>query len=615
GNRRNLLIVMLVLLLCAVRGEAAVIDSKSDTWVATDAFGRTLPGYKECGPQRSGKFVGIFYFLWLGEHGTGGPYDISKLLAANPSNPAWGPVNAFHHWGESELGYYLSNDSYVVRRHCQELVDAGVDVIIFDATNGFTYTDNYMKLCSVYSQIRSEGGNTPQIAFMAHSSSDAVVTQLYNDFYSQNLYPELWFRWLGKPVILSPKGNLPQNIRDFFTFRNSWAWSTGQDQWPWLDNYPQTPSWHVSGVPEEISVCVAQHPVSNIGRSFHGGAEPPVGSQPTEQGLCFAEQWRRALEVDPEFIFITGWNEWVAQRFLSDGNQTFLGQPLPSGGTFFVDEYNQEYSRDIEPMKGGHTDNYYYQMIDGIRRFKGVRAPEAASAPKTITIDGGFSDWTDVQPEYRDTMYDTTARNAAGWGSAGTYVNTTGRNDFVKLKVAYDATYVYFYAETRANMTSYTGANWMMLFIDSDRDPSTGWQGYDYLVNWPPSSSSSTSLKRNAGGWNWTSVRSTAYRYTGNKMEIRVLRSDIGQAGTPQVNLDFHWVDNIQKTGDITEFFVSGDSAPDRRFSYRYSPPPASVTNLVAAGGDGQITLSRTNPSDADFAGTVVRCKAAGYPG
>ena len=28
--------------------------------------------------------VGLFYFLWLGEHGRKGPWDVSKILAADP---------------------------------------------------------------------------------------------------------------------------------------------------------------------------------------------------------------------------------------------------------------------------------------------------------------------------------------------------------------------------------------------------------------------------------------------------------------------------------------------------------------------------------------------------
>jgi hypothetical protein len=55
-------------------------DLYSDTWVATDALGRTLPSGAEVGGPRSGKTVGMFYFLWLGRHGEQGPYDISKIL-------------------------------------------------------------------------------------------------------------------------------------------------------------------------------------------------------------------------------------------------------------------------------------------------------------------------------------------------------------------------------------------------------------------------------------------------------------------------------------------------------------------------------------------------------
>jgi len=77
----------------------------------------------------------------------------------------------------------------------------------------------------------------------------------------------------------------------------------------------------------------------------------------------------------------------------------------------FVDTYNQEHSRDVEPMKGGYGDNYYYQMVNYIRRFKGARPLPAASAPKSIDITGPMSQWDDVGPEYRDAIGDTTHRD------------------------------------------------------------------------------------------------------------------------------------------------------------------------------------------------------------
>jgi len=132
-------------------------DTRPDTWVATDGLGRKVSTHEEVGGLRDGKFVGIFYFLWMGQHGTDGPYDITKILAANhdamkdPSSPPWGPMHKFHHWGEPLLGYYFSDDAWVIRKHAQMLADADVDVVIFDVTNQTTYKKCYMELCRAFS--------------------------------------------------------------------------------------------------------------------------------------------------------------------------------------------------------------------------------------------------------------------------------------------------------------------------------------------------------------------------------------------------------------------------------------------------------------------------------
>ncbi|MGD8501256.1 MAG: hypothetical protein PVJ86_11445, partial [Phycisphaerales bacterium] len=458
-------------------------DLFSDTWVATDALGRQLPGHDQCGAVRDNRTVGIFYFLWLGQHGTKGPFDITRLLADNPEDPNWGPPGTFHHWGQSELGYYLSDSEYVIRRHASMLNDADIDTLIFDATNAVTYSKVYLKLCDIYSQLRQEGHETPQVCFLTHSSARQTIETLYRDFYAKGLYKGLWFYWKGKPLILGGAEDLPAEIKEFFTIRDCWAWTHGKDTWQWLDHSLERYGWHESAdKPEEIAVSVAEHPVTNIGRSHHAGEQPQPNlyglSGKEHLGLYFAEQWERALKVDPEFVFITGWNEWVAQRFIKQegkGPGMLAGKNLQPGDTYFVDAYTQEYSRDIEPMMGGHTDNYYYQMISYIRRYKGVRKSEAATTGYSIRVDGYFDDWNDVKPVFRDTTGDTMHRDEEGWGHAGRYVNTTGRNDFVELRVACDQKHVYFYARTAEPITRHSDKNWMLLFIDADRNSRTGW--------------------------------------------------------------------------------------------------------------------------------------------
>ena len=555
-------------------------DTFSDTWVATDALGRSLPTSEQAGLPRANKTVGIFYFTWLGQHSKT-VYDNTKLLAANPTNPPYGPKSAFHHWGEPAFGYYVSDDEAVLRKHAQMLADAGVDVLIFDVTNGPTYDNVVQAMARVLTQMRRDGLRTPQFAYITHSSEGKVAQALYDRIYSKGQFSELWFRWQGKPLLLAKPESLAPALRDFFTIRESWAWTKGQkwfadgrDKWPWLDNYPQNFGWHESPQkPEHISVNVAQHPVSNIGRSFHDGHEPSPGQRAPEQGLCFAEQWRQALKMSPEFVFLTGWNEWVAQRFTSDkGGQPFLGKPLPPGGTFFVDQYNQEFSRDVEPMRGGHGDNYYYQMIDGIRRYKGVRpVPPVASRP--IKIDGRFDDWQSVTPEFRDTLGDPVHRANPGWQGSGGYTNQTGRNDLVAAKVSADERNVYFYIRTRAPLTPHTDPNWMLLYIDADQNPTNGWLGYDFVVNHAsPQTYTATLEKQQGRGYAWGSPVSIEYRAVGKELELAIPRAALGLTQRP-ATLDFKWADNIQQTGDWSDFMLNGDVAPNDRFNYRAKLP------------------------------------------
>ena len=121
-----------------------------------------------------------------------------------PTSPPWGPMHATHHWGESLFGYYLADDAYVLRRHAQMLADAGVDFIIFDVTNQVTYKPYYMALLKVFAEVRAAGGRTPQVAFLSPFwDPRRVVAELYADLYEPGLYPDLWFRWEGKPLILA----------------------------------------------------------------------------------------------------------------------------------------------------------------------------------------------------------------------------------------------------------------------------------------------------------------------------------------------------------------------------------------------------------------------------
>ena len=553
-------------------------DTMSDTWVATDALGRAVATNEETGAPREDKQIGMFYFLWQGMHGQSGPHDITKILAADPdamekdASPPWGPLNAFHHWSEPLFGYYLSDDEWVYRKHAQMLSDAGVDCVIFDTTNRATYKKSYMALCRAWDQVRRNGGKTPQIAFLTpFGSAPETVQEIYNDLYGPGLFPDLWYQWEGKPFIMAWDQDLSPELKAFFTIRNPIpgyrTGPSGPNQWAWLECYPQNVYYTESNPKEQMVVGVAQNCTADrtptafsvkdtYGRSWHDGAKDTRPGA-VNLGLNFAEQWKRAFEVDPSFVFVTGWNEWIAMRL-----PEFNGMDEP---VMFVDMYTQEYSRDLEPMKGGHGDNYYYQFVDYARKYKGTR-PAPKLGPAASPALGDFAAWASIEPSFRDDIGDTAHRNHPGWGEAGPYINDTGRNDLVEMKVAHDATNLYFYARTDGPLSPHTDPYWMMLFINANRSHDTGWEGYDFVVNRNVVNEARTTLERSANGWNWETVAELDYRAVGNEMVIVIPRAALGLEGT--LDFEFKWADNMAEDDNILAFISNGDAAPNGRFNY-----------------------------------------------
>lgn len=141
-----------------------------------------------------------------------------------------------------------------------------------------------------------------------------------------------------------------------------------KNAWHWEATYPQPYGYTDDpNQAEMVNVSVAQNlrvadgRVTNMsngdarGRSFHRG-QMDLAPESVNLGLNFQEQWQRVEELKPPFVMITGWNEWIAGRW---GD--------PKGPLVFVDQFDQQYSRDIEPAVCGHHDNYYWQMIANVR--------------------------------------------------------------------------------------------------------------------------------------------------------------------------------------------------------------------------------------------------------
>lgn len=188
-------------------------DLYSDTWVATDAIGRTMPTSEQTGGLKDGhrRVVGIFYITWhtQGLADMPSPYggDVTKILEADPSarldanHPLW-TVGSYH-YAEPEMGYFLSQDEWVIRKDMSMLTDAGVDVLIMDVTNAVRYWDEWEVVFSTMEKMKAEGNIVPKFCFWAFNGPVITVVQdLYNRIYNEKRYSDMWFYWDGKPLLL-----------------------------------------------------------------------------------------------------------------------------------------------------------------------------------------------------------------------------------------------------------------------------------------------------------------------------------------------------------------------------------------------------------------------------
>ena len=658
---RTPVFALLLVVLCASNGarsdEPYYRDIYPDTWVATDALGRTMPDASAVGPVKTDqrRVVGIFYISWhIASLATlKSPYtaDVTKVLAGDPNarldarHPLW--TERSYHWGEPEMGYFLSKDEYVIRKDMSMLSDAGVDVLVMDVTNAVRYWNEWDVIFPVMQKMKAEGNKVPQFCFWAFGGPViSVVQDLYDRIYKTQKYKDLWYYWDGKPLLLyngtpglDANGHGRKNlnphydpaaktdtkhphygdpdfteefyqdytkeVKGFFTLRTMWwgyyewggkrfvgtedNWSFGYDM---SDDRVKAmnPNDLVSthnGKKEEAAVTPAQHSSSLTGKSWtrqHGEPElneydlpmpthvPWLGKtveRPEGYGIYFQERWDEALQANPQFLYINDWNEWTAGKYPPAEGQTVPFMRRASAYSF-VDQYNSEFNRCLQPMKHGYTDNYYMQMAQNIRRYKGVRSIPELNGLRPIKIDGDFSDWQKVNVEYRDTVGDTFHRDYKGYGGLQ-YKNDSGRNDIITAKVAVDTDNVYFYAEANAALTPHTGNNWMLVLIDSDKNSATGWHGYDFLINKKVVDEKTTTLMRyapNSPDNPWVEQARLNYRYTDRALELAVPRELIGLKADAFA-FDFHYCDNPADLKDPISLCVSGDSAPNRRFNYR----------------------------------------------
>lgn len=551
--------------------------------VGVDQLGRTfapVSGFNE------EKYVGMFYFLWVGQERTF-PKDMSEYFKTqegiddllNPAGSETAPLNKFYFWGQPLFGYYNMQDEYVLRKHIEMLTLAGVDFLYLDATNGVTYDAVWRKLLPLIEEYRNAGWDAPRVVFYTHSRSILVAKKLYKDLYSKNFCPDAWFTLDGKPLMIAYTdpaqdraalkkelgGTLPKDYENspsftekelaFFTFRTP-QWPNEprvKNGFPWMEwEYPNK----IQG--DVCNVSLAQHPQlpmsfsylrgnTNWGRGWNGTKN---NANKLTEGPNFINQFETAISQDPRIITVTGWNEWQALKFVVDGD------------TAFVDAFLEEYSRDIEPMRGGYEDSYLQRLIYFVRKFKGTAAAVASEPAEAVTLTDG---WDKIKSVYYPVGSANYGRSFSNATRTAKYEQPAPENNISSVQVAHDQTYLYFRITCEEPIAPDNGqGNWINVFIGTGQPERKGFEGYEYVLN-----RTAGMLSRCNPDGTATALAAIESSLSGQTLTLRVKRADITLTGP--FSLYFKVASGVANPQDIMDYYVTGSTVPMGRLSYAYA--------------------------------------------
>lgn len=384
---------------CKVAADVVNNAGQSDS-PTTSATGDDLP-------------VGIVYYLWhCKATAQSTQYNITDVLNGQQD---WASTSIFHWWDEPAVGHYcLGDQPELIAQHLTQLRDAGIDFLVLDSTNhpntaSFDAQTFILKSLRPLLEVARTIPNAPKIVPWVPLASDHNGTRnersnvcnangnsvkcqrlqqsqpMYQHFTSllNNEFPELRYEYQGKPLLLEAASDrrYPRSETDIIrpTLQANWSvvrmWGLqpNNNDWSFLSTcsdpleFFESNGWSAQGCNQpvnagnQISVAAA-YQYTYISEPLRQNANTRTGftgGMPKFYGRTLAQQFRVAFEArdSQPLVVMTGWNEWIAQRFERDGR------------TLFVDLYDDTRNRDIEPG-GASGDLYYYLMRDLIAGYR-----------------------------------------------------------------------------------------------------------------------------------------------------------------------------------------------------------------------------------------------------
>ncbi|TXH69892.1 MAG: hypothetical protein E6Q88_08895 [Lysobacteraceae bacterium] len=410
---------------------------------------------------QSAPVIGIYYSTMhcTDSADTGLPiYDISKILAGIGT---WGPEFKTHWWGRPDQGYYcLSRDDVTLKKHAEQLRDAGIDFVYLDITNHPDLNSDINaqglhtrssapeemikkpldRMLAVWSTVT----NAPKIVPWVQVVEDTPTVFPYKGDMIDHIRMKMTGSSLAypvnnKPVVLvSPRDGVYANNKiaslapTLTVFR---MWVGAQGDWSFMSHCSNDSDFkskrgnvdcgqQASSDGNQIAVSAAYQSnwMSNTASAI-----------PKFHGMTFLRQMETAWRSGRQVVTINGWNEWTSMRLKVNAPGIYVSDYA------FTDQYDKEYSRDLEPG-GGAGDQYYQLMKRAIAELDAGRNPmNAGGSFGTIrgVIDGVVNNSVNGWAcSYGSSLSVDVHLYVGGSAGSGTVIGGYGSDNVSEIQVA-----------------------------------------------------------------------------------------------------------------------------------------------------------------------------------
>lgn len=375
-------------------------------WIIFISIGFFLVNPVEGAPVN--KFVGIQYSIWFNHIHQNGMSPVFYPSSVHRTG--------FRYWGEPLRGVYLSDDVSIINQHADEIVNSGIDFIYLDYSNtdDSHHKNAISAILNVYKQRVVNGIPTPKVSFLMKSD---FLKETYDLYFSGGFYDfNIFFKYGNKPLVLLTEDCVEKcqdfnAVKDFFTYKNTVGLKNSSTAWSHLELSPQ--SYYTNNSWAEAMPASPAQQADFMNTSTSRGRRYDLSTKINNglEGQNYKDQWARVYDISPTFVLIKSYNEWTAQKvclynpikssefykykdWLIDENceacknktgeelvacegkylsclakyntnlrkdldrslaECNRGESDPLSSNYrFTDEYNREYSTDIEPMREGY---------------------------------------------------------------------------------------------------------------------------------------------------------------------------------------------------------------------------------------------------------------------